>query len=42
MGNKILFGYLMLDNDIGILFRVRGIKYSREHNPYREYTHLLK
>jgi hypothetical protein len=31
-GNQILFGYLMLDNDIGIMFRVRGIKYR----------HLLK
>jgi hypothetical protein len=41
-GDQILFGNLMLDNDIGIMFRVCGIRYSRDHNPYREYTHLLK
>ena len=41
-GDQILFGYLRLDNDIWIDFRIRGIKYSRDHNPYRSYRHLLK
>lgn len=39
-GHQLLFGYD--GNDIKIVFRVRGVKYSREHNPYRLYTHLLK
>jgi len=39
-GHQLLFGYS--DNDIKIVFRVRGIRYSRDHNPYRLYTHLLK
>ena len=39
-GHQLLFGYL--DNDIKIVFRVRGVKYSRDHNPYRLYTYLLK
>ena len=41
-GNQILFGRLNLDNDILIDFRIRGIKYSRHHNPYRSYRHLIK
>ena len=41
-GDQILFGHLRLDNDIWIDFRIRGIKYSRHHNPYRSYTHLIK
>ncbi len=41
-GDQILFGHLYLNNDIWLDFRVRGIKYSRSHNPYRSYTHLLK
>ena len=41
-GNQILFGWLNLDNDIWINFRIRGIKYSRHHNPYRSYTYLIK
>ena len=41
-GDQILFGNLSLNNDIWIDFRIRGIKYSRSHNPYRSYTHLLK
>jgi hypothetical protein len=41
-GDQILFGHLTLNNDIWINFRIRGIKYSRGHNPYRSYTHLLK
>ena len=41
-GDQILFGNLTLNNDIWIDFRIRGIKYSRSHNPYRSYTHLLK
>ena len=41
-GDQILFGHLTLNNDIWLVFRIRGIKYSRNHNPYREYTHLLK
>jgi hypothetical protein len=41
-GNQILFGRLNLDNDILIDFRIRGIKYSRHHNPYRSYTYLIK
>jgi hypothetical protein len=41
-GDQILFGRLNLDNDIWINFRIRGIKYSRGHNPYRSYRHLLK
>ena len=41
-GDQILFGHLSLNNDIWIDFRIRGIKYSRSHNPYRSYTHLLK
>ena len=39
-GHQLLFGYD--GNDIKIVFRVRGVKYSRDHNPYRLYTHLLK
>ena len=38
-GDQILFGRLNLDNDIWINFRIRGIKYSRGHNPYRSYRH---
>ncbi len=41
-GDQILFGRLNLDNDIWINFRIRGIKYSRHHNPYRSYTYLIK
>lgn len=41
-GDQILFGRLNLDNDIWINFRIRGIKYSRGHNPYRSYRHLIK
>jgi hypothetical protein len=41
-GDQILFGHLSLNNDIWIDFRIRGIKYSRHHNPYRSYTHLIK
>ena len=41
-GDQILFGHLTLNNDIWINFRIRGIKYSRNHDPYRSYTHLLK
>ena len=41
-GDQILFGHLTLNNDIWLNFRIRGIKYSRSHNPYRSYTHLLK
>ena len=41
-GDQILFGHLRLDNDIWLDFRIRGIKYSRSHNPYRSYTHLIK
>ena len=41
-GDQILFGRLNLDNDILIDFRIRGIKYSRHHNPYRSYMHLIK
>ena len=41
-GDQILFGHLTLNNDIWINFRIRGIKYSRHHNPYKSYTHLLK
>ena len=41
-GDQILFGHLSLNNDIWLDFRIRGIKYSRSHNPYRSYTHLLK
>jgi hypothetical protein len=41
-GHQILFGRLNLDNDIWINFRIRGIKYSRGHNPYRSYRHLIK
>ena len=39
-GHQLLFGYS--GNDIKIVFRVRGVKYSRDHNPYRLYTHLLE
>ena len=42
IGHQILFGRLTLNNDIWIDFRIRGIKYSRTHNPYRSYTHLIK
>ena len=41
-GDQILFGRLNLDNDIWINFRIRGIKYSRGHNQYRSYRHLIK
>uniref|UniRef100_A0A6C0I910 Uncharacterized protein n=1 Tax=viral metagenome TaxID=1070528 RepID=A0A6C0I910_9ZZZZ len=41
-GDQILFGRLNLDNDILIDFRIRGIKYSRHHNPYRSYKYLIK
>jgi hypothetical protein len=41
-GDQILFGHLTLNNDTWIDFRIRGIKYSRSHNPYRSYTHLIK
>ena len=41
-GDQILFGRLNLDNDIWINFRIRGPKYSRGHNPYRSYRHLIK
>jgi hypothetical protein len=41
-GDQILFGHLSLNNDIWLDFRIRGIKYSRSHNPYRSYTHLIK
>ena len=41
-GHQIFFGHLRLDNDIWLEFRVRGIKFSRDHNPYRSYRHLLK
>jgi hypothetical protein len=40
-GHQILFGRLTLNNDIWIDFRIRGIKYSRSHNPYRSYTHKI-
>ena len=40
-GDQILFGHLTLNNDIWIDFRIRGIKYSRSHNPYRSYTHKI-
>ena len=40
-GDQILFGNLTLNNDIWIDFRIRGIKYSRSHNPYRSYTHKI-
>ena len=42
IGDQILFGHLNLDNDIWINVRIRGIKYSRYHNPYRSYRHLIK
>jgi hypothetical protein len=41
-GNQIWFGHLGLDNDIWINFRIRGPKYSRSHNPYISYMHLIK
>ena len=41
-GDQILFGHLGLDNDIWINFRIRGTKYSRSHNPYSSYMHLIK
>jgi len=41
-GHQIFFGNLRLDNNIWLEFRFRGIKYSRDHNPYRSYTHLIK
>ena len=41
-GDQIWFGHLGLDNDIWINFRIRGIKYSRSHNPYSSYMHLIK
>ena len=41
-GDQIWFGNLGLDNDIWINFRIRGIKYSRSHNPYSSYMHLIK
>ena len=41
-GHQIWFGHLGLDNDIWINFRIRGPKYSRSHNPYISYTHLIK
>ena len=41
-GDQILFGHFNFNNDICINFRIRGIKYSRHHNPYKSYTHLLK
>lgn len=41
IGHQILFGRLTLNNDIWIDFRIRGIKYSRSHNPYRSYTHKI-
>ena len=41
-GDQIWFGYLGLDNDIWINFRIRGTKYSRSHNPYVSYMHLIK
>ena len=41
-GDQIWFGHLSLNNDIWINFRIRGIKYSRGHNPYRSYRHLIK
>ena len=41
-GDQIWFGHLYLNNDIWINFRIRGIKYSRTHNPYRSYMHLIK
>jgi hypothetical protein len=41
-GHQIWFGHLSLDNDIWINFRIRGPKYSRSHNPYISYTHLIK
>jgi hypothetical protein len=41
-GDKIWFGHLGLDNDIWINFRIRGSKYSRSHNPYSSYMHLIK
>ena len=41
-GDQIWFGHLGLDNDIWINFRIRGTKYSRSHNPYSSYMHLIK
>ena len=41
-GDQIWFGHLGLDNDIWINFRIRGPKYSRSHNPYTSYMHLIK
>ena len=41
-GDQIWFGYLGLDNDIWINFRIHGPKYSRSHNPYSSYMHLIK
>ena len=41
-GDQIWFGYLGLDNDIWINFRIRGTKYIRSHNPYVSYMHLIK
>jgi hypothetical protein len=41
-GDQIWFGHLSLNNDIWINFRIRGIKYSRSHNPYSSYMHLIK
>jgi hypothetical protein len=41
-GDQIWFGRLRLDNDIWINFRIRGPKYSRTHNPYSSYMHLIK
>ena len=41
-GDQIWFGHLGLDNDIWINFRIHGPKYSRSHNPYISYMHLIK
>ena len=41
-GDQILFGNLRLDNNVWLEFRIRGIKYNRDHDPCRSYTHLLK
>jgi hypothetical protein len=38
--HQLLFGYH--DRNMKIVFRARGIKYSRDHDPYTCYTHILR
>jgi hypothetical protein len=41
-GDQILFGHLTFNKDIWLEIRIRGPKYSRSHNPYISYMHLIK